>query len=112
MPKIAKGFDSLAIKLSQHVYYYTPKNWCENIGKVISLFHWSADEIKVLFDCHEKGDISKGMSEFVESLSKHDPAVQYPVVRDGILDFFKENPNIIEDQKMWDEEVEKLCQTN
>jgi len=80
-PKIATGFDRLAIDLENHIKWYKPQSWVEHIGKVASVPMFESMEARALLAAYSCDCLDL-------ALDGEKPGVPL-YVREAVNDFFK-----------------------
>ncbi|MBT4376955.1 hypothetical protein HOD29_06280 [archaeon] len=63
MAEIAKGYDLLAIDLSNYIARYVPGVWCVDIQNVHAVPHLLTKEVRELFGFHKEGDLVEKLKE-------------------------------------------------
>ena len=88
-PRIAAGYDRLAIDLEQHIKYYTPEGWIVPVSNVAHTPMFSAEEAKVFMEAHRESSLKTRLEEL--SQNKDFPFNQLKpfYVKDAIKDFFE-----------------------
>lgn len=87
-PKIAAGYERLALNLEEHIRFYKPGSWIVPIHDVASVPEFSAEAAKTFMTAHRSGELKARLEE----LAKRDdfPYRQLKpwYVKEAISDFF------------------------
>ena len=87
-PKIASGFEGLAIKLEEHIRFYKPGGWVVPISNVAHTPMFSADEARVFMNAHRDDQLKSRLEELGQHNDSQLNQVKPWYIKEAIEDFF------------------------
>lgn len=87
-PKIATGFDRLAIDLGEHIRFYKPGGWAKPIHDVAHPPLFSADEARTFIEAHRENQLKNRLEKLGQSNDFPFNQVEPWYVKEAIEDFF------------------------
>ncbi|MBU2576127.1 MAG: hypothetical protein KKF50_00215 [Nanoarchaeota archaeon] len=87
-PKIATGYEKLAINLEHHIRNYTPTTWTATISNVAYIPMVLKEEAKVFMALHKMGKLESGLEKLGKSKNSHFKQFKERYYQAAIKDFF------------------------
>lgn len=87
-PKLAVGYERLAIELDNHIRWYQPKCWVEAIHKAVSCPYIEVNQARTFMAAHESGNLQSRLEELGQSDDYPNCQLKPWYIKEAIADFF------------------------
>lgn len=87
-PKLATGYERLALQLEQHIRWYQPKSRVEAIHNAATCPYIESGQARTFLAAHKSGSLQSRLEEMGETKDYPDCQLKPWYVREAIADFF------------------------